>query len=216
MLILPRCFTPVFLPVFFAFHKPVLRRFFKTTIYLLVLISFFFSMAHEPPPPPEPSVAQILALMMEDREAVRAERTATLATLQHLAQLGANNGNGARSKLKDFQNTNPPVFSKIAEPLDADDWLSTIKNNLEVAGVEGDDKVLFATHFLAGPARTWWETTRAAAAPGHVINWTGFVEKFRKYHILQGVMDVMRDKFLKLKKAGMTVGENWEKFTTLS
>ena len=60
-------------------------------------------MAREPPPPPQPTVDQILALMMEDREAVQAERTTTLATLQHLAQIGENNnGNGARSKLKEI------------------------------------------------------------------------------------------------------------------
>jgi hypothetical protein len=43
--------------------------------------------------------------------------------------------------LKNFQNTNPPVFSKTEEPLDADDWLQTMENNLEVAGVEDNEKV---------------------------------------------------------------------------
>ena len=168
---------------------------------------------------------QLLALMMEDRQAIRAESAATLTTLQQMATVmgnlnannnGNGNGNGARSKLKDFQNTNPPIFTKNIEPLDADDWLRTIANNLEVASVEANDKVLFATHFLAGPARTWWETTRATAAVGHVFGWEDFVEKFRKYHISQGVMDIMRDKFLKLRQGGMTVSEYWEKFTTLA
>jgi hypothetical protein len=34
-----------------------------------------------PPPPPEPSMEQQLRLMLEDREAARAERQANLATL---------------------------------------------------------------------------------------------------------------------------------------
>ena len=61
-----------------------------------------------PPPPPEPTVAQLLALLMEDRVAARAERTATLSTLQHLATPGTNNNtrgngnNGNRSRLRDF------------------------------------------------------------------------------------------------------------------
>ena len=80
-----------------------------------------FSMAQDPPPPPEPSMAQMMHLLMEDREAACKERTATLATLQHLAQIAVNpndgNDNGneegqGRSKLRDFQNTNPPVFPK--------------------------------------------------------------------------------------------------------
>jgi hypothetical protein len=35
-----------------------------------------------PPPPLEPNMAQVLRLMMEDREAAQAERQATLAVLQ--------------------------------------------------------------------------------------------------------------------------------------
>jgi hypothetical protein len=36
-----------------------------------------------PPPPPEPDMAQVLRLMLEEREAACAERQANLATLQH-------------------------------------------------------------------------------------------------------------------------------------
>jgi hypothetical protein len=62
---------------------------------------------------------QLLRLMLEDREAVRAERQANLATLQHLAQItthhnnnGGNDDDEPRSKLRDFQNSNPPTFAK--------------------------------------------------------------------------------------------------------
>jgi hypothetical protein len=65
--------------------------------------------------------------MLEDCEAACAERQANLATLQHLIQLATNNnnnngGNGddePRTKLRDFQNSNPPTFTKSTEPLDA-------------------------------------------------------------------------------------------------
>ena len=60
------------------------------------------------------------------------------------------------------------MFSKIEEPLDADDWLKTMENNLEVAGVEENEKVLFATHYLSGPARAWWSSTRALNR-GHMM-----------------------------------------------
>ena len=109
---------------------------------------------------------QILQMLVSDREVDRAERQANLATLQQIAQMANNNqGNGHHdnpgSKLKNFQNTNPPMFTKSEEPLDADDWLKTMENNLEVAGVEEADKVLFATHYLSGPARAWWSSARA-------------------------------------------------------
>ncbi|XP_071683402.1 uncharacterized protein [Lolium perenne] len=170
-------------------------------------------------------MAQLLRMMMEDREAARAERQANLATLQHLTQLAtgnANNNNGGdgngdpRSKLKDFQSTNPPVFSKCTEPLDADDWLRTIENNLEVAGVGNDEKVLFATHYLSGPARAWWENVKAIQAEGHVIGWEEFKTKFRKTHIPSGLIKLMKDKFMNLKQGSMSVVDYMDKFTTLS
>src|SRR3954463_514045 len=95
---------------------------------------------------PDPML-QILQMLVSDREAKRSERQANLATLQHIAQMANNNqvhGNQENhgSKLKNIQNTNPPIFSKSEEPLDADDWLQTMENNLEVAEVETNDKVL--------------------------------------------------------------------------
>jgi hypothetical protein len=115
--------------------------------------------------------------MLEEREAARAEHQANLATLQHLAQLATNNnnnngGNGndePQTKLRDFQNSNPPTFTKSTEPLDADDWLRTIENKLEYAGVGVNEKVLYATHFLAGPAGAWWENVRAMQPEGQVM-----------------------------------------------
>ncbi|XP_071676908.1 uncharacterized protein [Lolium perenne] len=158
-------------------------------------------------------MAQLLRIMLEDREAARAERQANLATLQHLAQIATgnakNNNNGGdgngdpRSKLKDFQSTNPPVFSKCTEPLDADDWLRTIENNLEVAGVGDNEKVLFATHYLSGPARAWWENVKAIQAEGHVIDWEEFKTKFRKTHIPSGLIKLMKDKFMNLKQGNL-------------
>ena len=71
---------------------------------------------------------QILQMLVADREAERTERQANLATLQHIAQMANNNhGPGHQeyhgNKLKNFQNTNPPMFTKSEEPLDAHDWL---------------------------------------------------------------------------------------------
>jgi hypothetical protein len=98
---------------------------------------------------------QVLRLILEEREAARAERQANIATLQHLTQIATNHNNHGgndddepRSKLRDLQNSNPPTFTKSTEPLDADDWLHTIENKLEYAGVGENEKVLYATHFL--------------------------------------------------------------------
>ncbi|KAK1661811.1 hypothetical protein QYE76_049970 [Lolium multiflorum] len=160
---------------------------------------------------------QMLQMMMEDREATRAERQANLAALQQIAQNNQGHGNHDHpgSKLKNFQNTNPPMFSKTEEPLDADDWLQTMENNLEVAGVEAAEKVLFATHYLSGPARAWWTSARAMNA-GQMMNWEDFKLKFSKYHVPQGLIKKMRDEFRELKQGRMSVVEYRDRFLTLS
>ena len=83
------------------------------------------------PPPPNPDMAQLMRLFMEERQAAREERQANMAALQLLVQAAQNNrgsqdagGQGEpRSRLRDFQNTNPPMFAQTKEPLDAEDWL---------------------------------------------------------------------------------------------
>ncbi|KAK1596493.1 hypothetical protein QYE76_018977 [Lolium multiflorum] len=125
---------------------------------------------------------QLLQTLMADREDERAERQANIAALQQIANKNQGHGNHDHpgSKLKNFQNTNPPVFSKTEEPLDAHDWLQTMENNLEVAGVDANEKVLFATHYLAGPARACWISTRAMNA-GQIMTWADFKLKFSKF-----------------------------------
>ena len=63
------------------------------------------------------AMLQILQMLVVDREVERDERQANLATLQQIAQLANNNhgpGNQEHhgNKLKNFQNTNPPMFTK--------------------------------------------------------------------------------------------------------
>ncbi|KAK1616345.1 hypothetical protein QYE76_021862 [Lolium multiflorum] len=101
-----------------------------------------------------------------------------------LATGNANNHNGGdgngdhRSGRGDFR-APTLCFHQVPLNLSTDDWLRTIENNLEVAEWD-DEKVLFATHYLAGPARAWWENVKAIQAEGHVINWEEFKTKFRK------------------------------------
>src|SRR3954471_13381408 len=131
-----------------------------------------------PPPPPDPNMAQLLRVLMEERQAARDERQANMAALQQLVQdaTNANQGDGGageneepRSRLRDFQNTNPPVFLQTKEPLDAEDWLRTMENNLTVSTVGNNEKVLYATQSLTGTARSWWEGVCARLPEGQVL-----------------------------------------------
>src|SRR4051812_30511538 len=159
-------------------------------------------------------------MLVSDREAERTERQANLATLQQIAQLTHNNqGHGNQynhgSKLKNFQNTNPLVITKSEEPLDVDDWLQTMENNLEVTGVEANEKVLFATHYLAGDARAWWNSVRAMTE-GQMMTWEEFKVKFSRTHVPPGLIKRMRDELRELKEGRMMVVEYHDKLLSLS
>ncbi|KAK1627263.1 hypothetical protein QYE76_001578 [Lolium multiflorum] len=90
-----------------------------------------------------------------------------------------------------------------------------MENNLEVAGVDENEKVLFATHYLAGPARAWWTSARALNA-GQMMTWADFKLKFNKYHVPPGLIKKMRDEFRELKQGRMSVVEYRDTFLTLS
>ncbi|XP_071682171.1 uncharacterized protein [Lolium perenne] len=90
-----------------------------------------------------------------------------------------------------------------------------MENNFEVAGVEANEMVLFATHYLAGPARAWWTSTRAMNG-GQFMTWADFKLKFSKYHVPPVLIKKMRDEFPELKQGRMTVVEYRDRFLTLS
>ena len=161
---------------------------------------------------------------MEERQASREEHQAHLTALQQLAaNFGPNNnhngnedGGNQRSTLSDFQKTNPPTFSKGTHPLEADDWLRTIENDLEVASVGNNEKVLYATHYLSGPARAWWETTKALQPADQIVNWEDFKARFRKKHIPSGLIERKKDEFRRFRQGSKDVVGYLDEFTELS
>src|SRR4051812_21961800 len=129
-----------------------------------------------PPPPPDANLAQILCLLLEDRNNSRAEREASIAALQQIAQAAVNNNNNnnndeePRSKLRDFQNTNPLVFSKSIKTLDADDWLRTIEKNLLVAHVDNGENNLLVAHVDAPLKTTCWLPLQPISLPYQLVH----------------------------------------------
>ena len=69
---------------------------------------------------------------------------------------------------------------------------------LEIACIEEDDKVPFATHYLEGAAAIWWENAKAMWPADEAITWAKFKDQFRKYHIPTGLMKIKHHEFLAL------------------
>jgi hypothetical protein len=57
-----------------------------------------------------------------------------------------------RDKRGEFLKGHPPVFTHVADPLEADDWLRAVKKQLNIAQCDDRQKVLFASRQLQGEA----------------------------------------------------------------
>jgi hypothetical protein len=61
----------------------------------------------------------------------------------------------------DFLRLKPPTFIGSSNPLNADDWLRTIKRKLEAIGCPKNQRVHLAAHQLSRMALSWWDTFSA-------------------------------------------------------
>jgi hypothetical protein len=109
----------------------------------------------------------------------------------------------------------PLTFASSPDPLDADDWLKSIEKMLNIAQCTDQEKVLYDSGCLTGPAADWWDSYTAAHDAVDTITWAEFSTQFRNYHIPAGLMKIKKE-FLSLKQGNMTVSEYRDKFIQLS
>jgi hypothetical protein len=85
---------------------------------------------------------------------------------------------------QDFLSTQPPLFHKTDEPLDADAWLCTIESKFALLSAPCSDttKALFAAQQLRGTTRIWWDQYYTMQPAGHVVTWDEFRTAFRAHH----------------------------------
>jgi hypothetical protein len=104
----------------------------------------------------------------------------------------------AAATYQEFLSTQPPLFTRAEDPLDADVWLKVVESKFPLLnGVCSDvAKVWFATQQLRGPARTWWDHFLAMQPVDHVVEWREFKAAFRGHHIPAGIMDRKLNEFL--------------------
>ena len=55
-----------------------------------------------------------------------------------------------------FLATQPPLFHKAEDPLEADAWIRTMEDKFGILNCTKVDKAAFAAQQLRGPAKIWW------------------------------------------------------------
>jgi hypothetical protein len=165
-----------------------------------------------PPPPPPPTLQELMAQQNE--------------ILQQLAQRqpppqhyggGDHQRHPAAATYQEFLSTQPPLFTRVEDPLDADVWLRVVESKfLLLHGVCSElTKVRFATQQLRGPARTWWDHFLAMQPVDREVEWRGFKAAFTGHHIPAGIMDRKLNEFLALTQGNRTVIQYAQAFNDL-
>jgi hypothetical protein len=145
-----------------------------------------------PPPPPPPTLQELMAQQNE--------------ILRHLAQRqpppqhyggGDHQRHPVAATYQEFLSTQPPLFTRAEDPLDADVWLRVVESQFPLLhGVCSEvTKVRFATQQLRGPTRTWWDHYLAMQLADHEVEWREFKAAFRGHHIPAGIMDRKLNEF---------------------
>ena len=104
----------------------------------------------------------------------------------------------------------------MSEPLDADYWLRTIERKLEAGHVARADWVTYAAYHLEGAAGSWWENFLVMQPVDHIVTWQEFKDGFRAFHIPEGLMELKKEEFLKLKQGSGSVCDYRGKFNRLA
>jgi len=153
-------------------------------------------------PPNPPDLAQAIAAILTGHD----EQT---ALLRQLVEQGAAPRPGHYPPpvpgYQEFLGTQPPLFHKADEPLEADSWLKTIESKFTLYPYNDNDKASFAAQQLRGPTRTWWDNHVAMFPAGTRFSWNEFKEAFRAHHIPAGVIRRKLTEFLALEQGNNSV-----------
>jgi hypothetical protein len=113
----------------------------------------------------------------------------------------------AAATYQELLSTQPPLFTKAEDQLDADVWLRVVESKFPLLTGDCPDetKARFATQQLRGPAWTWWDHIRAMLPADREVSWEEFKTAFRGHHILEGILDRKLNEFLALNQGTRTV-----------
>lgn len=113
----------------------------------------------------------------------------------------------ASATYQEFLSTQPPLFTKAEDLLDADVWLWVMESKFPLLTGDclDDAKTHFAAQQLRGPVRTWWDHFRAMLTADHVVTWEEFKTAFRGHHIPARIQDRKLNEFLALTQGTCTV-----------
>jgi hypothetical protein len=140
------------------------------------------------PPPVPPTLAEaIAALVNASTDNTRFLREMAGNIFQQHGGRAPPQGPRETTYLE-FSETQPPLFIKAEEPLEADEWVRVMEQKFGLIRCTETQKPLFAAQQLRGSTSTWWATISAIQPAGHQITWEELKLAFREHYVPEGVL----------------------------
>ena len=157
--------------------------------------------ANPPPPPPAPTVEMLLATQTELLQRLVENQQAPPQQPPQQQQAPR------EATFQDFLSTQPPLFTRAEEPLDADAWIRIIESRfvLLTHPCSAQRRAIFAAEQLRGEARLWWDDLVSMQPAAHIFTWEEFRTAFRAHHIPRGLLDRKLNEFLALTQGSRSV-----------
>ncbi|KAL5540692.1 hypothetical protein UlMin_043344 [Ulmus minor] len=114
-----------------------------------------------------------------------------------------------------FCRMRPAEFEGSTNPLDADEWLSSVQIIMNFMELNDQERVFCASYMLKKEARYWWESVEARRDIRE-MTWEDFKAEFNRKFYNPIAMQEQQTEFLTLKQGKMTVAEAVRKFEQLA
>ncbi|KAL5559637.1 hypothetical protein UlMin_035848 [Ulmus minor] len=106
-------------------------------------------------------------------------------------------------------------FVGSTDPLEAEEWISSIETILDFMQLNDQERVACASFMLKKGARHWWTTVKLTRNV-EAMTWANFLREFEHKYYNSAILRAQQDEFLNLKQGSMTVVEAVNKFEQLS
>jgi hypothetical protein len=151
------------------------------------------------PPPVPPTLTEAIAALV-NATANNTRFLREMAGNQFQQQGGRAPPQGPReTSYLDFSETRPPLFVKVEDPLEADEWIRVMEQKFGLIRCIETQKPLFTAQQLRGPASTWWGNFVAIQPAEHLVTWDEFKLAFCEHYIPEGVLHMKQEEFIRLR-----------------
>lgn len=123
---------------------------------------------------------------------------------------------GSNCTYRDFLKTDPPIFLKAKEPLEAKNWVRTIEKKFSLICCSEVQKTMFIVQQLQGSVGAWWASFIATQPEGHQALWSDLCTTFLAHFIPNGIREVKIEQFLQLQQGERSVLEYLDQFNQLA